>query len=93
MEDSGHEFPDGTKTARQKRTDWFVKRLFYEQGEFENMKRSNLLTIVLQEVDKLHSMPGMPFLPGNGTEFFATVVRNLANQVSHMETNIIRDKS
>ena len=71
-----------------------MERLYYEQGEFENIKTFEFLNNRLQEVDKLHSTAGnYLFYLAMAPENSPPSSRNLANQVSHMKTNIIGDES
>src|SRR3954471_20966691 len=57
---------------------WFIERLYYAQGEFEDIKTFQFLNERLQQIDKLHNTGGnYLFYLATAPKFFATIVEKL----------------
>jgi glucose-6-phosphate 1-dehydrogenase len=57
---------------------WFMERLYYEKGEFEDAKTFEFLTGRLQQIDKVHNTGGnYLFYLATAPKFFATIVEKL----------------
>src|SRR3954465_8124075 len=77
---------------------WFIERLYYAQGEFEDTKTFEFLTERLQELDKAHNTGGnYLFYLATAPKFFATIVQKLgesglAREDAHQWRRVVIEK-